>query len=441
MIAKYIACFALSGAALLRAAEPLQFPVESRTLTNGMKILVHEDHGIPNVALYLFFKVGARNERPGTTGLSHFFEHMMFNGAKKFGPKAFDRVMEDSGGSNNAYTSNDVTVYQDWFPSSALELIFDMEADRIRDLRFDPHMIESERGVVASERRTSVENDNAGSLEEVFRATAFVAHSYQWPVIGWMSDIESWTVDDLKSHFSVGYAPNNAVIVVAGNVKAETFFSLAEKAFAAIPPRDPPPPVKTKEPPQNGERRVQLHKFAQNPILMCGWHIPESVHPDYYALSVLQVLLLEGESSRLYKRLVDKDQLAFEVTGGLGFSFDPSLFQITVQLRDGILPQAVEAALEDELTRIRDGGVEEREMQKARNYLLAHFYRSMKTISEKANLIGSYEVFFSDYKKLLDAPEHFEKVSRDDVQKMVRKYFSPRQRTVATLIPDKEDSK
>src|SRR6266478_609355 len=169
-------------------SEAQQFPVATKTLKNGMKVLVQTDHSIPNVALYIFYKIGSRNERPGTTGLSHFFEHMMFNGAKKYGPKKFDETMEAAGGSNNAYTSNDVTVYQDWFPRSALETIFDLEADRIQNLNFDEKMIESERGVVASERRTSVDASNMGLLYEQLAATAYTAHPYQWPVVGWMVD-------------------------------------------------------------------------------------------------------------------------------------------------------------------------------------------------------------------------------------------------------------
>src|SRR5438552_12854973 len=150
----------------------------THTLANGMKLIVQEDHAIPNVALYFFYRVGARNERPGATGLSHFFEHMMFNGAKKYGPKEFDRHMEMAGGHNNAYTTADVTVYTDWFPSSALDLMFDMESDRIRDLAFDPKIIDSERGVVYSERRTSVDNNNFGALNEVAEAATFIAHPY-----------------------------------------------------------------------------------------------------------------------------------------------------------------------------------------------------------------------------------------------------------------------
>ena len=185
-------------------AQTQEFPVATRTLKNGMKVLVQPDHSIPNVALYIFYRIGSRNERPGTTGLSHFFEHMMFNGAKKYGPGELDKAMEANGASNNAYTTRNVTVYEDWFPRSALSLIYDIESDRIRDLTFDPKKIASEREVVASERRLSVDNDNFGLLDEQLWATAFIAHPYQWPVVGWMSDIEHWTMADLKHHFRNG---------------------------------------------------------------------------------------------------------------------------------------------------------------------------------------------------------------------------------------------
>src|SRR5450432_4686856 len=200
------------------SARAQEFPVAERTLKNGMKVLVQTDHNIPNVALYIFYPIGSRNERPGTTGLSHFFEHMMFNGAKKYGPGDLDKVMEANGGSNNAYTTRDVTVYQDWFPKSAMELIFDIEGDRIRDLSLEPQKVKSEREVVASERRLSVDNENNGVLDEQLWATSYIAHTYQWPVVGWMSDIEQWTMADLKHHFEMGYAPNNATMVVVGDV-------------------------------------------------------------------------------------------------------------------------------------------------------------------------------------------------------------------------------
>src|ERR1700737_5174567 len=215
----------LSGASV----KAQDFPVATKTLKNGMRILVQPDHSIPNVAMYTFYKIGSRNEHPGTTGISHFFEHMMFNGAKKYGPGDLDKVMEANGGSNNAYTTRDVTVYQDWFPRSALPLIYDIEADRIRDLNLAPDKVKSEREVVASERRQSVDNENGGVLDEQLWATAFIAHPYQWPVVGWMSDIEHWTLADLKHHFEMGYSPNNATMVVVGDVSWEEFFKLCEK--------------------------------------------------------------------------------------------------------------------------------------------------------------------------------------------------------------------
>src|SRR5882724_4478201 len=238
----------LAGMAIAAATATAQdYGIKTHQLKNGMKILVQPDHNIPNVALYIFYRIGSRNEHPGTTGLSHFFEHMMFNGAKKYGPKQLDVVMEAAGGANNAYTNNDVTVYQDWFPHSALDLIFDIEADRIENLAFDPKMIASEREVVASERRTSVDSDNGGLLSEQLWATAFTAHTYQWPVVGWMVDIQNWKMEDLKHHFEMGYSPSNATMVVSGNVTPEEVFALAEKYLEPIQAHAPPPPVTTTE--------------------------------------------------------------------------------------------------------------------------------------------------------------------------------------------------
>jgi zinc protease len=414
-----------------------QVEVKSTTLKNGMKVMVHEDRSIPNVAMYIFYRIGSRNERPGTTGISHFFEHMMFNGAKKYGPKEFDNVMEANGGANNAYTSQNVTVYQDWFPRSALELIFEMEADRIRDLSFDPKMIESERGVVASERRSGVDANNFGILNEQLWAAAFTAHSYQWPVVGWMVDIENWKMEDLKRHFEMGYSPSNATMLVVGDVTPDEVFKLAAKYVEPIASHDPPPKVTTREPEQSGERRVTVKKFAQLPILMMGYHVPETAHPDFYALRVLQTILFSGQSSRMYQRIVDKDQLALSVSGGSGFSFDPALFTITAQPKAGIEPAAVEKAVYEELEKVMNQAVTDQELEKAKNILLAGFYRSLKTISGKANTIGTYEVFFGDYRKLLTAADDYNKVTKEDLQRVAKLYFTEKNRTVATLIPER----
>ncbi|MBS1790703.1 MAG: insulinase family protein [Acidobacteria bacterium] len=425
------------GVALTAGVQAQQVQIKTHTLKNGMKIIVEEDHSIPNVALYIFYRIGSRNERPGTTGLSHFFEHMMFNGAKKYGLKQFDRTMEAAGGSNNAYTSNDLTVYQDWFPRSALDLIFDLEADRIRDLSFDPKVVESERGVVASERRSSVDNSNFGILSEQLYAAAYTAHPYQWPVVGWMVDIENWKMEDLKRHFEMGYSPSNATMVVSGDITMEEIQKLAEKYIEPIPAHAPPAKVTTQEPEQLGERRVTVRKFAQLPILMMGYHVPAVSDPDYYPLQVLQTILFSGQSSRMYQRLVDKDQLALFVSGGTRPTFDPALFTVNSQPKAGVEPERVEKAIYEEFDKIKTSAVTDRELEKAKNILLANFYRQMKTISGKANTLGSYEVFFGDYRKLFTAADDYRKVTKADVQRVAQKYFTEKNRTVATLIPEK----
>ncbi len=412
------------------------FPVQTKTLKDGMKVLVQPDHSIPNVALYIFYRVGSRNERPGTTGLSHFFEHMMFNGAKKYGPGELDRVMEANGGSNNAYTTQNVTVYQDWFPRSALELIFDIEADRIRDLSFDPEKIKSERGVVASERRTSVDANNFGILDEQLWATAYTAHPYQWPVIGWMSDIEHWTMEDLKHHFEMGYSPSNATMVVTGDVSPEEIFALCQKYIEPIPSHAPPPPVTTVEPEQQGERRLEVKKIAQLPVLMIGYHVPQTNSPDYYALEILRTILSSGESSRLYQRLVDKDQTALEVSVDTAPAFDATLVIVTAQPKQEADPQKVEKAVYEELERVKTGGVTDQELEKAKNIQLVRFYHQMQTINTRANTIGTYEVFFGDYQKLFDAAKSYAAVTKEDVRRAAGAYFGEKNRTVATLVPE-----
>jgi zinc protease len=439
VFAPAILCAALcvcSGATIAFAQQQQEFPVATRTLKNGMKVLVQTDHNIPNIALYIFYRIGSRNERPGTTGISHFFEHMMFNGAKKYGPGELDKVMEANGGSNNAYTTRDVTVYQDWFPRSALPLIYDIESDRIRDLSFDPAKIKSEREVVASERRLSVDNENSGVLDEQLWATSFIAHPYQWPVIGWMSDIEHWTMADLKHHFEMGYAPNNATMVVVGDVSPEEIFKLCETYIEPIPTHDPPPPVTTIEPEQMGERRLVVHKPAQLPLLMLGYHIPQTNNADFYALNVLRTILFQGESSRMYQRLVDKDQIALDVQSQAEPAFDPTMLEVVAQPKQGIDPQKCEKAIYEELDRAANTPVSDKELEKAKNIRLVEFYRQMRTINGRANTIGTYEVFFGDYNKLFDAAKNYSAVSKEDILRVAKTYFGANNRTVATLLPE-----
>ena len=407
--------------------------IKSFTLGNGMKVFVLEDKSIPNVAMYFLYKVGSRNEYPGITGISHFFEHMMFNGAKKYGPKEFDRVMEANGGSNNAYTSQNLTVYQDWFPNQTMEVMFDLEADRIANLNFDSTMIESERGVILSERSTGLENDPMEELWDAVQAAAFFAHPYRWPVIGYESDIKNWTKKDLENYFHTYYAPNNCVVVVVGDVKMDWVKTLAEKYFATISSGQKPRDIHTVEPEQKGEKRVFVKRDVPSPYLLFAYHVPQSGSEEYYALDLLESILSSGRTSRLYKSIVDDKQLAIDIGTYYGQAFDPTIMMIYAIANQEVKETDLEKAILDEIDRVVKEGITEDELQKVKNQKLMSFYRTMETISGKANTIGTYELFFGDYKKLFSAPEDYNKVTREDIQQVAQKYFMQDNRTVGLL--------
>lgn len=428
--------FALLG--LCSQAQMKADDVKTFTLKNGMKFLVIEDNSIPNANMYLFYKVGSRNEYQGITGLSHFFEHMMFNGAKKYGPKEFDRTMEFNGGANNAYTTENVTVYTNWFPASATEIIFDLEGDRISSLSIDPKMVESERGVVLSERSTGLENSPWNLLGQSVQAQAFQEHPYHWPVIGYEDDMKNWKQSDLERYFKTYYAPNNCVVVVSGSVKTEEIKKLAEKYIEPIPAQPEPPKVHTVEPPQTGERRILVQKDVATPYLNIVYRAPEARHEDYYALTLLSDILSSGKSSRLYSELVDKKQLATSVFTDYGASFDPYVFGIYAVTNKGVNEADLEKAIYEEIEKIKKEGVKENELQKVKNQKVMEFYNQVETINGKSNNIGTYEVFFGDYRKMFDAPSLYNKVTIEDIKRVANKYFSKSNRTVGILKSNTE---
>ncbi|GAB3571979.1 pitrilysin family protein [Spirosoma luteolum] len=420
--------------------KPKPEDVQTFTLKNGMKFMVLEDHSIPNANFYTFWKVGSRNEVHGITGLSHFFEHMMFNGAKKYGPKQFDRVMEANGGSNNAYTTENTTVYTDWFQSGALETIFDLEADRIRDLAIDPNMVQSERGVVLSERSTGLENSNYRVLNELVQSVAFVEHPYMFPVIGFESDIKRWTQADLERYFKTYYSPNNAVAVVVGDVTPDQVKKLATQYLESIPAQPLPDSLRTVEPPQNGERRATTYKDIATPNVLLAYHVPATRHPDYYALDLLSGILSTGNSSRLVKSLVLDSTIAARVSTNMDISFDPSLFSVYAVAASNVSAEQLERSVLAQIDRVVSSGITDEELQKLKNQKLMEFYHTMETINGKANSLGTYELYFGDYKKLYEAPSLYEKVTKADVQRVARTYLTARNRTVGYLLPETKKS-
>jgi len=413
--------------------------IRSETLDNGMKIVVWPDRDIPSVAMYIWYRAGGRNEYPGITGIAHYFEHMMFNGTSTRSPGEFDRTMEANGGSNNAYTSNDVTVYQDWFPKSALELIFDLEGDRMANLDFDPKVVESERQVVYSERRLRVDNDNFGALFEQVNATQWIAHPYQFPVIGWPSDIEAWTLQDLKDFYRTYYAPNNATMFVVGDVDPDEVFALARRYIGKIPAQAPPQAIRTIEPEQLGERRIVLRKEAQTPLLLMGHHAFRASDADTPALELLLNVLGEGSSSRLNQLLVEETQTAVQVGTYLQAGFDPGAAYVYAVLPPGGDPARVEAQIAAELTRIAAEGVSSAELEKARSAKLASFWRSQATISGKAQALGTYEVFHGDYRKLFAVPQAYDAIDSEALKRVASKVFRVDNRTVGVLLPTTEE--
>jgi zinc protease len=427
----------------MNATSPLTPPtppgreaVRSVMLANGLKIIVWPVRNIPNVALYNWVRAGSRNEAPGITGLAHFFEHMMFNGTARRRAGDFDRLMEAQGGANNAFTSDDITVYQDWFPRDALELIFDLEADRIANLAFDKEVIESERGVVASERRLSVDDNNHGHLAEQVQAAAFLVHPYQFPTIGWPADIQSWQLGDLQKFFRTYYAPNNQTFVLAGDVSPEEVFALARKYLEPIPRQSAPEPVRALEPQQEGERRVVVKRNAQTPLLQYAYKAPAAADERAPALNLLMSILVDGDASRLYRQLVENHKVVVDLGGHWHEGFDPALLWLYFTLPEGAEPQAVEAIIDAELARVASEGVTPEELRRAKSMVAVSFWKKLSTIDGKAQLLGEYEIFHGDWAKLFTAPGEFERVTAADVQAVAREVLDVNRRTVGILLPD-----
>jgi zinc protease len=418
------------------ASVPGQAAVRSLVLDNGLKIIVWADHSIPSVALHNWVRVGSRNEAPGLTGLAHFFEHMMFNGTRRHGAGEFDRLMEAQGGSNNAFTCDDVTVYQDWFPRGALDLVFALEADRIQGLSLDPALIESERGVVYSERLLRVDDNNQGYLSEQVQAQAFLVHPYRFPTIGLPDDIRGWKAEDLRRFYRTYYAPNNQTMVLVGDVTHEEAFALARRHLGRLPRQADPPAVSVREPEQLGERRVVVRRPAQMALLQYAYKAPAAHDPLAPALNLLLTALVDGNASRLHRLLVDQRAVAQEVAADWHQGFDPSLCWFWFTLAEGVDPHAARAIIDAELSGIAAAGLSDADLNRARNLNAAGFWKQLSTIDGKAHLLGEYEALRGGWRNLFQAPERHGAVTRQEICAAARLLLNPRRRTVGMLLPD-----
>jgi predicted Zn-dependent peptidase len=410
--------------------------VRAETLPNGLRVRLLPESSTPTLSYYTFFQVGSRNEQLGTTGISHLFEHMMFNGAAKYGPKEFDRVLESRGGHSNAYTSNDVTAYYEDFAADALETVVDLESDRMRSLRLTAESLEQEREVVKEERRLRTENSIFGLMEEQLEALVFLAHPYRWPVIGWMEDIERITRDDCEAFFRTYYAPGNAAVYVVGDLDVDRTLALVERHYSDIPAGPAPAPVPAGEPPQRGERRAAVRYPAQAPAVLAGWRGPAAKSTDSSALDVLQVCLAVGESSRLRRKLVQDTEVAVSVSISWGWRIDPGVFLAFLELAPGVPVARAEALLWAEIARIADRGVTAAEVARAKALLRSSVLHELATHHGVAHALGQAEALLGDWREAGRALEHYAAVGPKDVRRVAREYLDPARRSVVLLEPE-----
>jgi predicted Zn-dependent peptidase len=425
-------------AALALAADParaVELAVNAHTLANGLRVLVHEDHSAPVVSSYIFYRSGSRNETNDQTGIAHLFEHMMFNGGKKFGPGVFDDLIEGNGGSTNGYTTKDLTAYLNNFPREALPLVLDLESDRMANLAITKQNLEQERGIVMEERRLRIDNQVVGAMSEALSLTAFVRTPYRWNTVGFMEDLERITLEEARAYFRTYYAPNNAIVVLAGDVETAAAFRLVERYFGRIPRRPPPAPVDGREPPQEGVRRAVVRKAAELPALLVGWHGVRVADPDRAALDVVERLLGDGASSRLELDLVREHEVATEASADNAWTIDPELFTIYAQAAPGKTLAAVEERIDAVVRALADAPVAADELAKAKTRLRADLVRSLKTVSGKANRIGFSEVVFGDHRALVGVEAEWAAVKPEDVRRVVGTYLAPDRKTVIMLEP------
>jgi zinc protease len=369
--------------------------------------------------------------------MSHLLEHMMFKGTKKYGPKTFSQTVQRNGGNDNAFTSKNYTAYFENFAADRVAIALELESDRMQNLLLDPKEFLSERDVVKEERRMRYDDDPTSTMMEQMMATAFMAHPYQWPVIGWMADLNSITRDDLYNHYRIYYAPNNATIVVAGDFDTKTLLPRIEKHFGPIPRGPEVPKVGAVEPKHLGERRVIVKKQAELPAVFAGYNVPTLQHADSPALEVLQGILSSGKSSRLYKSLVYEKQIALYAGGDYdNVSVDPNLFYVYAGVMPGKTTEEVEKALYIEIDAFKNEPVTDEELQKAKNQLEASFIMGQDSVFYQAMLLGQFETV-SNWKLLETYVDTIRAVTKEDVRRVATEYFSENNRTVGILIPVK----
>lgn len=415
----------------------VQFPVEKYELQNGLTVILVPDSTIPEVSVQTWYRVGSKDEKVGRTGLAHFFEHMMFKGTPKFPKETFNNFLNSKGADKNAFTSFDYTGYYITAPSEHLELLFQIESDRMRNLNLDPKEVTSEREVVKEERRVRFDDNITGGIHERMASLMFQKLPYRWLMIGSMDDLNAASMDDLRAFYKQFYSPNNAVLVVVGAYDTAQAKRWIETYYASLPREKIVRPEITQEPEQKAARRAVIHREAQAPTVAIGYRLPPMNHPDYYALDLLSLALGQGDSSRLHEQLVYKKEMATSASAYAGARVLAGDFDIFVGLKPKMDPEAAIKTVEKIVQELRTKPISQKELDKARNMLMKDYVDELKRISGRAHILAYYQAVYGDYTKVFTDLKKYQAVTIQDVQRVAKKYLAPEKRNIVIVMPRK----
>lgn len=412
----------------------------THTLDNGLKIIVREDHRAPVMVSQVWYKVGSSFETAGLTGVAHVLEHMMFKGTKKVPSGEFSKIISNYGGSENAFTSYDYTGYYQLMSARNLPLSLELEADRMQNAIIPPDEFKKEIEVVKEERRLRTEDDPNARAYERFTAAAYVSSGYHNPIIGWMHDLDRLSVEDIRRWYQQWYAPNNAILIVVGDVKATEVFELAARYFGPIPRREIPTPQFNREIEGIGERRVMVEIPAKLPVLYMGFNVPgintAEDESEVYALRMLAGVLDGGYSARIETELVRRQQIAASAGAGYGgFSLGDTLFYLSGIPSNGHTLADLEQAFSDQLTRLQTELPSADELERVRAQIISGIVFQQDSISSQANQIGRMEAIGRSWQEADEIADKLAAVTPEQIQAVARKYLVPARRTVAMLKP------
>lgn len=427
---------ALCASSITSADTPSPMKIQQHTLENGLKVVLAEDSSRPVANLQIWYQVGSRDERPGRTGFAHLFEHLMFRGSRNVGPEEHMRLVREAGGELNAYTSFDVTVYWQTFPSNYLERMLWLEADRMASLEVSEENFAKEREVVKEERRVNYENPPYGQLlEDVLRHT-YAVYPYKHPPIGSMDDINAASIEDVRDFHATYYVPNNAILVLVGDFEAEHALRWIEKHFGPIPRGKQAPRVEAAEPERTEPAEVKV-RYPNAPLaaVVTSYLLPPMTHPDSYALEIASAILSNGQSSRLYQRLVYEERTAAAAFGQSQFMAGPSFFFGAAIANQGKDVRELASSLQVVFETMREQPVTEAEIEKARNQFIARFVLGRETVQAKADLLGRCTVLLGDPNRYHTELDHYRQVTAGDVQRVMRQYLDPKRQVKIWVEP------